>query len=108
MSCVSASRKSASVRAVATDEVAAGGAIEAEFRVMDESGALVDALLPVELRVYDGAGRELDGAGYACAEGGVAKARVLTNLDDAPGDYRVVCRDRASGLETALVVRRVD
>ena len=100
-------RRIASVRAVATDKVAAGGAIEAEFRVMDESGALVDALLPVELRVYDGAGRELDGAGYACADGGVAKARVLTNLDDASGDYRVVCRDRASGLETAVVVRRV-
>jgi hypothetical protein len=66
----------------------------------------VDALLPVEIRVYDAAGRELDGAGYACAVGGTAKISLVTNLDDASGDYRIVCRDRASGLEDAVTVRR--
>ena len=41
---------------------------------------------------------ELDGAGYACAKDGVCKLTVRTNINDAPGGYRVVCRDRASGL----------
>lgn len=99
-------RPIASVKAAASAEVAPGGKIEASFRVMDSSGAPVDALLPVEIRVYDAAGRELDGAGYACAVGGTAKISLVTNLDDASGDYRIVCRDRASGLEDAVTVRR--
>ena len=66
--------------------------------VRDAAGEPVQALLPVEIRVYDAAGRELDGAGYACAKDGVCKITVRTNLNDAPGAYRVVCRDRASGL----------
>lgn len=99
-------RPIASVKAEATDEVSAGGRIDVEFRVKDSSGALVDALLPVEIRVYDSAGRELDGVKYTCAEGGVAKASLVTNLDDASGDYRVVCRDRASGLTDTVTVRR--
>jgi hypothetical protein len=66
--------------------------------VRDTAGEPVPALLPVEIRVYDAAGRELDGAGYACAKDGVCKLTVRTNLNDAPGAYRVVCRDRASGM----------
>ena len=66
--------------------------------VRDETGAPVPARLPVEIQVFDSAGEELDGAGYACAEDGVCKLAVCTNLNDPPGNYRVVCRDRASGI----------
>ena len=66
--------------------------------VRDAAGGPVQALLPVEIRVYDAAGRELDGAGYACATDGVCRLAVRTNLNDTPGEYRLVCRDRASGL----------
>jgi hypothetical protein len=78
--------------------VAPGGEIAVRMTVRDESGALVPARLPVEVRIYDAAGRELDGAGYACAVDGVCELGVATNLNDPPGGYRVVCRDRASGL----------
>ena len=88
-------RKIASVDA----EVAkAGDALSVTMTVRDAAGEPVKALLPVEVRVYDAAGRELDGAGYACAKDGVCKLTVRTNINDAPGGYRVVCRDRASGL----------
>jgi len=73
-------------------------AITVTMTVRDAAGEPVKALLPVEIRVYDAAGRELDGAGYACAKDGVCRLTVRTNLNDAPGAYRVVCRDRASGL----------
>ena len=66
--------------------------------VRDETGVPVPARLPVEIRVFDSAGQELDGAGYACAEDGICKLVVRTNLNDPPGGYRVVCRDRASGV----------
>ena len=73
--------------------------------VLGESGRAVPAILPVEIRVYDAAGRELDGIGYMAAADGVVETSVLTNLDDAKGDYKVVCRDRASGLSKTLTVR---
>jgi len=85
-------------------KVAPCDTIEIELRIQDEKGALVDALLPVEIRVYDAKGRELDGAGFACAEGGVCRLKVRTNLDDALGSYRVICRDLASGLEKPLQI----
>ena len=88
-------RKIASVDA---DVAKAGDALNVTMTVRDAAGEPVQALLPVEVRVYDAAGRELDGAGYACAAGGTCRLSVRTNLNDAPGAYRVVCRDRASGL----------
>jgi hypothetical protein len=88
-------RKIASVEA---DVAKAGDALSVTMTVRDASGEPVQALLPVEIRVYDAAGRELDGAGYACAKDGVCKLTVRTNLNDAHGAYRVICRDRASGL----------
>ena len=72
--------------------------------VRDDTGNPVPARLPVEIRVYDAAGRELDGAGYACAVDGVCTLTVKTNLNDAPGDYHVVCRDRASGIVREVTI----
>ena len=86
--------------------VATGGSLDITFRVLGASGAPIDAVLPVEVRVYDSAGRELDGAGYAAAEGGVCHLVVPTNVNDAPGGYRVVATDRASGLSAEATVAR--
>jgi hypothetical protein len=88
-------RKIASVEA---DVAKAGDVLSVTMTVHDAAGEPVKALLPVEIHVYDAEGRELDGAGYACAKDGVCKLTVRTNINDAPGGYRVVCRDRASGL----------
>ena len=85
-----------------------GGKVKVRFLVKGESGKPVEALLPVEVRLYNAAGREFDGAGFAAAEGGVCELEILTNLDDPVGDYRLVCRDRASGLKVEKIIRGVD
>jgi hypothetical protein len=82
------------------------GDITVSMTVCDDAGRPVPARLPVEIRVFDAAGAELDGAGFACAEDGVCTLAVRTNLNDAPGDYRVVCRDRASGITREAHVGR--
>ena len=94
------------VEAAAQGEVECGGTIKAAFRLFGKSGRPVPGLLPVEIRVRDASGRELDGAGWACAENGVCELMVATNLDDAEGDYEVSCRDRASGLSSVCRVRK--
>ncbi len=95
----------AGVEVQAPDEVARGEAFEATFRVLDEQGAPVDALLPVGMRLRDAAGRDI-GGGWMAAEGGVCSVRFATNLDDPEGDYRLECRDRASGLHTMKTLRQ--
>ena len=85
--------------------VARGGELTVKMTVSDDSGRPVPARLPVEIRVYDSAGAELDGAGFACAEDGVCTLSVRTNLNDAPGGYRVSCRDRASGIVREVHVK---
>ena len=74
--------------------------------VKGPGGTAIPALLPVEIRLFDAAGREIDGGGYACAEGGVAIVEFQTNIDDAEGAYRLLCVDRASGLRHDLKIEQ--
>ena len=96
----------ASVKVDAPRSVHPGKPVRVTFAAVGQDGRPVDALLPAEIRIYDAAGRELDGAGWVCLQGGVCTVDVLTNIDDADGDYRVVCRDRASGLSVERTVKR--
>jgi uncharacterized protein YfaS (alpha-2-macroglobulin family) len=82
-----------------------GDTLTVTFAVLDAQGHPVAALLPAEIRLYDASGREIDGGGFVCAEGGTCAVEFLTNLNDAPGDYRIVCRDRASGLTAERTIK---
>ncbi|MCQ2392480.1 MAG: hypothetical protein MJ240_13775 [Kiritimatiellae bacterium] len=101
-----AKQKIARLAVDAPKKVARGASVRVSLAVLDDKGKRVNALLPVEVRLYDAAGRELDGAGALAAEGGVCTIDIPTNLDDAPGNYRLVCRDRASGLSVTRVIAR--
>jgi hypothetical protein len=96
----------ASVKVDAPRSVHPGRSVRVTFTALGQDGKPVDALLPAEIRMYDAAGRELDGAGWVCLQGGVCTVDILTNIDDADGDYRVVCRDRASGLSIERAIKR--
>ena len=98
-------RRIANVEIAAPDEVAPGGTFEASFRVLDEDGQPIHALLPVEMRLFNAAGAEI-GGGWMAAEDGICTARFTANLDDPEGGYRLECRDRASGFSASRVVRR--
>ena len=97
-------RRIADVEVETSKDVCAGEDIHVTMRIKDESGSNVPALLPVEIRISDASGRELDGAGYACASNGVCRLSVKTNINDPRGGYSVVCRDRASGIEVRRTV----
>ena len=99
--------KIASVTVEAPPTVKSGEVVSVKFSALDAGGQPVQALLPGEIRLYDAAGRELDGAGWVCLEGGTATVEIATNLDDAPGDYRLVCRDRASGKKIERIIRSI-
>ena len=94
----------ARVESSAPECVGRGEVFEVALRVLDETDALVDALLPVEIRLFDAKGREIDG-GWMAAEGGVCTARLSTNLDDPDGEYLIECRDRASGFSVSRTLR---
>lgn len=90
----------------APESVRAGEPLCVKMIVKDTSGNPVQALLPVEIRIRDASGRELDGAGFACARDGVCELSVGTNLNDPPGSYSVTFRDRSSGATVRRSVRR--
>ena len=96
----------AAVKVDAPRSVHPGRPVRVEFTAFGRDGKPVDALLPAEIRMYDASGRELDGAGWVCLQGGSCTVDILTNIDDASGDYRIVCRDRASGLSAVRTVKR--
>ena len=93
-----------SVKVDAPSVVTRGGRLEVSMTVADGKGNAVPALLPAEVRLFDSDGCEIDGGGYVCAEGGVAKVSFITNVDDADGTYRLVCRDRASGISVEKTI----
>lgn len=82
-----------------------GDVLKVTFSALDADGHPVEALLPAEIRLYDAAGREIDGAGWVCLQGGTCTVEFVTNVNDAEGDYRIVCRDRASGLTAERTIK---
>ena len=82
-----------------------GGKLSVTMTIKDAQGKPVAALLPAEIRLYDAAGHEIDGAGWVCLQGGTCTVKFQTNLNDADGDYKIVCRDRASGLTAERTVK---
>ncbi len=95
----------ASVNVSAPDSVRKGETLKVVFSALDAEGRPVEALLPAEMRLYDASGREIDGAGWVCLSGGTCAVEFMTNLNDADGDYKIVCRDRASGLTAERIVK---
>lgn len=81
-------------------------AMDITFKVNGKSGNAIDGRLPVEIRVFDASGREIDGAGWACAVDGVCTLSVPLNVDDPKGGYTVRARDIASGLKSVQSVER--
>ncbi|MBO5941029.1 MAG: hypothetical protein J6R18_07540 [Kiritimatiellae bacterium] len=96
----------ASVKVDAPRSVHSGRPVRVNFKVLGDDGKPVEALLPGEVRLYDSSGRELDGAGWVCLKGGVCTVDIQTNVDDPAGDYRLVCKDRASGLSVERIIKR--
>ena len=94
-----------SVKVDAPVVVRAGDTLQVTFSALDEDGRPVAALLPAEIRLFDAAGREIDGAGWVCLQGGTCTVDFVTNLNDAACGYRIVCRVRASGLTVERTVK---
>ena len=90
---------------VSLDAAVADGSLKVTFRLFGASGALTEGRLPVEIRVRDASGRELDGAGWACAVDGSCSLSVPLNLDDPPGGYTITARDIASGSSKSMTVK---
>ena len=89
--------KIAGVDVEVADAVARGEPLDVTVTVRGENGKPVDALIPLEMALQDAAGRLLVGCRQTVAENGVCRLRLRTNVNDASGGYRLVCREGASG-----------
>lgn len=96
-----------SLKVDAPKSVSADGSVHVDLQVCGRDDAPIHALLPVEVRLFDAKGTEIDGGGWFCAEDGAVSVRLMANIDDPQGAYTLVCRDRASGLKKVLVIMSV-
>ena len=79
------------------------GKLTVGVQVLDSAGQAVQALIPVEIRIFCEDGSKLDGAGFFAAENG--RAGVTLALDrDSGRAFRIACRERAGGREKTIRV----
>lgn len=95
----------ATVELHAPKQVKRGEKFKAQFRVASSAARPVKALLPGELRLFDPQGNEIDGGGYVCVENGRCDLDFQTNLNSPAGAYKIVAKDRASGLTSETTVQ---
>ena len=90
-------------------EITQGKKFSITGKIFDQSGQLVQALLPVRFKITDGKGRELDGGPYGCALDGIWKFESICPIN-AEGKFQVLLEDRASGLKAqgTIKIRKVE
>ena len=86
------------LRIEAPTELKRGDGFAVKLEVLDVRGRTVPALLPVEVRITDPEGRTLDGSGFECAVDGKFAKEYFISVNDRAGRWKIVCKDRASGL----------
>jgi hypothetical protein len=81
----------------APHQAAAGQAIVCDVTVAGEAGQAIDAVVPVQIQIIDGNGREAEFSGYYGAKGGMVELK-LDLPRTAVGTWKIRARELASGL----------
>ena len=95
----------AGVRVDAAETVSLGGSLLASARVVDAGGGPIAAVVPVEVRITDSLGREVEGSGFYAARGGGLTIPIDIAPNDAAGVWTIAVRELASGSTSHATVR---
>jgi hypothetical protein len=68
-----------------------------QVRVLDDGGKPVDAVIPLQVEVFDGDGRIAEFSGHYGAVGGTLELKLDIAANDEPGTWEVRVRELASG-----------
>ncbi len=86
------------VAIAAPKEVAKGSAFTVDVKVLENAGAPVKAILPLEITLTDAAGTRLPGSGYVAAPDGAFTLNQTAATNMAAGTVTMTVKDLASGL----------
>ncbi|MDF1859013.1 MAG: LamG domain-containing protein [Verrucomicrobiales bacterium] len=93
------------VQITAPESATPGSSVPIALTVSDAEGTAVDAVIPIDLRIIDPEGVELEGSGYY----GAASGKLTVTIDIAPNDriglWEIRATERARGLETRTYLR---
>ena len=95
----------ADVKIDLAESAARGAQMKANLRIADATGAVIPAVVPVKVEVFDPAGRRAEFSGYYGAKDGQLALNLDIAHNDAPGIWTVRVRELASGLERAAYFR---
>ncbi|MBR4219760.1 MAG: hypothetical protein IKR81_01315, partial [Victivallales bacterium] len=82
-------------------EVAKGAAFTVDVKVLDNAGAPVKAILPLEITLTDAKGTTLPGSGFVVAPDGAFTLNQTAATNMAAGTVALTVKDLASGLTSA-------
>ncbi len=90
-------RPLAAVAVAAPATSARGERARVAIRVTDDTGAAVDAVVPLRVDIRDAQGQSAEGCGWYAAPGGALELALDVAPNDAPGEWTIAVRELASG-----------
>lgn len=82
-----------------------GKSVEIEVSVLDAEGKAIDAVVPIDLRIVDPEGVEMERSGYYGAQGGVVKIKLDIASNDPAGLWEIRATEGAAGNEARAYLR---
>ncbi|WP_347242877.1 LamG-like jellyroll fold domain-containing protein [Thermogutta sp.] len=76
-----------------------GQSVSLIIRVLDENGAPLSAVIPIELEMTDSQGRTAEPTGFYAARDGVLHVAMDFARNDSPGEWQIRVRELAAGHE---------
>lgn len=81
-----------------SEQVERGSEYPFEIQISDLQGNVVDAVIPVEVKIFDPHGRPAEFSGYHATEQGKLKLNLSIATNDTPGAWTIQVRELATGL----------
>ncbi len=94
-----------SVQVDAPESATPGQSLEVSVSVQDADGKLIDAVVPIDLRIVDPEGVEMERSGYYGAAGGVVKIKLDIASNDPAGLWEIRATEGAVGNEARAYMR---
>jgi hypothetical protein len=85
------------VQVTAPATAAPGDSVTLSVTVLGDDGKPMDAIVPVEVKLIDPAGRAAEFSGYYAAKDGAVSIDALLAINDMPGVWRIEATELASG-----------
>lgn len=99
------SRPIAAVRIKMPEKARAGDSVRVEVAVIDDAGHVLDAVVPLHIRITDAGGKEVEFSGYYGARDGKTEVNLDLPSNAPDGNWTIQARELASGQSSQMELK---